>query len=66
MKNIEHTYIKETSTQNTGGNVMVDFVELKNGNVIGISDDCVVLYKSKDWWEGGTESKALYFDEIGE
>ena len=39
-------FIKETYTQHTGGGCMVDFVELKNGKVLGISDELVVLYDS--------------------
>jgi hypothetical protein len=33
-------------THHTGGNIYVVLVPLHNGNVIGISDECVCLYHS--------------------
>lgn len=46
-------YIKEVSTQDTGGNCTVDFVHLHDGRVLGITDECVVLYASmQDFWNG--------------
>ena len=42
------TYIKSVQTVNTGGGCMVDYVILADGHVIGLNDDCVVLYASMD------------------
>jgi hypothetical protein len=42
------TYIERTNTENTGGGCMVDFVILKDGRCIGISDECLVIYPSYD------------------
>jgi hypothetical protein len=39
-------YIKRTFTENTGGGSMVDFVELLDGQILGINDEYVVLYES--------------------
>ncbi len=39
-------FIKQVFTENTGGGCMVDFIELKTGQVIGLNDECVVLYPS--------------------
>ena len=42
----KHTYIKETSTQNTGGGCMVDFIDLHDGKVIALNDEVLILYDS--------------------
>ena len=39
-------YIKRVFTENTGGGTMVDFVELLDGQILGINDEYVVLYES--------------------
>jgi hypothetical protein len=40
------TYIERTNTENTGGGSMVDFVILKDGRCIGISDEYLCVYPS--------------------
>lgn len=42
------TYVTRAETYNSGGNCMIDFIHLHNGRVLGISDDCVVLYQSME------------------
>jgi hypothetical protein len=37
-------YIDRVETENTGGYVMIDFVFLKNGKVLGVTDESVVPY----------------------
>ena len=37
-------FIKRIFTENTGGGCMVDFIELPDGRVIGLNDECIVLY----------------------
>jgi hypothetical protein len=45
-------YIESVTTEDTGGNCPVDFVLLKNGKVLGIDGESVVLYDSmEDFWE---------------
>ena len=39
-------FIEQVFTENTGGGCMVDFIELKTGQVVGLNDECVVLYPS--------------------
>jgi len=52
------TYIDSISSFETGGAVPVDFVHLKDGRVLGISDDCVVLYDSiEDFYECATNDR---------
>lgn len=46
--NITATFIAAASTHGTGGNCMVDVIELKSGKAICISDECVALYDSVD------------------
>jgi hypothetical protein len=40
------TYINYVQTIHAGGGSMVDIVTLKNGKVIGINGDSIVLYPS--------------------
>jgi hypothetical protein len=42
------TYIQSTSTYESGGNCSVDFIHLKDGRVLGVSGDCVVLYDNME------------------
>ena len=45
---MEYEFIKEIQTHETGGNCPVDLVVLKDGRVIGINEECAVLYPSLD------------------
>jgi len=48
-------YIKSIETVNTGGGCMVDLIHLHDGRVIGLNDECCVLYASiTDCWDGGS------------
>jgi len=51
-----YKFIKQVFTENTGGGCYVDFIELEDGRIIGINEECVVLYKNMDdVYEGGHE-----------
>ena len=53
-----YAFIDRVETEQTGGNIMVDFVILKDGRVLGVSEDCVCLYKSlDDFWDATSENK---------
>lgn len=41
------TYIKDITAENTGGHCLVDLVHLHTGQILGIDDDCVVLYANQ-------------------
>lgn len=41
-------FIKNTFTEYTGGGFHVDFVTLSDGRVIGINEECIVVYPSFD------------------
>lgn len=58
------TYIERVNTEDTGGGSMVDFVILKDGRCIGISDECLVIYPSYDlFYECNTSDlPAITFD----
>ena len=46
------SFIKKAWTEQTGGNVMVDYLRLKNGELIGITEECIVNYgKVESTWE---------------
>ena len=45
------SFIKEQEVQQTGGNVIVEVVELHAGPTITISDDCIAIHKTRAHWE---------------
>lgn len=46
-------FVESVTCENTGGGCFVDFVILKDGRVLGINEESVVLYDSmQDVWEG--------------
>lgn len=63
-----HIFIEEIITHpNTGGGIPVEYLRLKNGMVIGISEDCVCLYESWESLEqGGMAAAWMYFDSANE
>ena len=48
-------HISKVETVNTGGNCMVDLIHLKDGRILGISDDVVALYRSIEQFEEGID-----------
>ena len=51
-------HIKKIFTEKTGGNLTVDFIELNDGRIVGINEECIVLYASiEEFWECASESK---------
>mgnify|MGYP003650608899 CR=1 FL=1 len=51
METVTAQYIAGIDAMETGGNSPVDFVLLKDGRVIGIDAECVVLYASMSDFE---------------
>ena len=49
-----HKFIEHTFTEDTGVN-LVDFVQLKNGMLIEIDGESVVLYPNLDAFYGGID-----------
>jgi len=45
---INSTFIKEVKSFNSGGGCIIDYVVLSDGQVIGINDECMVLYADED------------------
>ena len=58
------TFIKSAKTENTGGNIMLDFITLKDDQVLVISDYMVGLYKSMESFDNG-EEPVKYFEYEG-
>ena len=52
-------YIQKIDTVNTGGGCMVDLIHLHDGRVIGLNDECAVLYESLDAFFNDGEAKNL-------
>lgn len=51
-------HIRKVFTEKTGGNLTVDFIELNDGRIVGINEECIVLYASlAEFWECASESK---------
>lgn len=58
-------HVVKISTENTGGGCYVDFVTLHDGRVLGINEDCVVLYASiEDYYENNTEYQVINLVEV--
>jgi hypothetical protein len=49
------TFIKSLEGENTGGNVMIDFIFLTDGKMLAISSDIIGMYESKDSFDNGDE-----------
>jgi len=45
---INSTFIKEVKSFDSGGGCIIDYVVLSDGQCLGISDECMVLYSSED------------------
>jgi len=64
------TFVTKVEMQETGGGLDVDFVHLKSGHVIGISEDAIVLYDSvEDFYEGNNphiENRIIEIKSRGE
>jgi len=43
---LEH--VRNVSSWDSGGGVVLDLIELKDGRVLGISDEVVILYKNME------------------
>lgn len=58
------TIIASIQTVQTGGGILVDFVTLKNGKIITISDECVVVHPDMESAMDGTGDRiegVIYF-----
>lgn len=44
---VDHAFLNRIETVNTGGHIFVDLITLNDGQVIGISDDCICLYPNE-------------------
>ena len=60
MESLEH--VTEASTWNSGGGQVLDLLTLKDGRVLVVSDDAVVLYESLAALESGDhhERQTIY------
>lgn len=53
MTALQTEFIKAVSSWDSGGGITVDLVELKDGRVLGITDESVVLYPSMEALQDG-------------
>ena len=53
-------YIKKVDSMNTGGGCIVDFVHLRDGRVIGINDESLVVYRSMEEYTDGDDCEHAY------
>ena len=56
METKNTSYIAQYWTENTGGNCMVDFIQLKDGRVIGITDESICVYPSIEASQTGEQN----------
>ena len=45
---MELEFIKDTSSWDSGGGITLDLVELKDGRILAISDEVVILYRDME------------------
>lgn len=58
-------FVDRIFTINSGGNCMVDLVHLVDGRVLGVTDECAVLYPNEAALWGGAEPGTLpYLDLV--
>lgn len=50
---LDTEYVKSVSSWDSGGGIVIDILELKDGRVLGITDESVVLYPSMEALEEG-------------
>lgn len=50
---MEHEHIAEIGSWDSGGGMALDLITLKDGRVLVISEDAVVLYESMEAVEAG-------------
>lgn len=48
-------FIESVYPEDTGGGTIVDIIQLKDGRILGISEECVVLYPSMDAFYDGVD-----------
>lgn len=61
---IDGTNIVSVETENSGGGNMVDFIQLRNGNVLVISDEYAGLYTSKEaFYECADQLNGFYLKD---
>jgi hypothetical protein len=56
---MDHEFIAEIETWGSGGQ-MVDLVTLKDGKIILITEDTVVLYTNRTAFDAGTGGRTLH------
>jgi hypothetical protein len=49
------TFVSSSYTENTGGNIMVDFITLEDGKLLAISSELIDLYTDMDSFDNGDE-----------
>jgi len=64
MKTPDMTYVKAVWSENTGGGTMVDMIILDNGMLIGINDECIVLYPNEESFYDGLPEGEFNFPSI--
>lgn len=58
------TYVQNLETMNTGGGIMVDLIELKDGTFLGICDELVVQYQSIEQFYGDPNKGELNLNDL--
>lgn len=61
---IDGTNIVSVETENSGGGNMIDFIQLRNGNVLVISDEYAGLYESKEaFYDSADQLNGFYLKD---
>lgn len=57
----QETFIKEAWSEQTGGGILNDFIVLKSGKTIRISDELICVYENEDAGAEGVEPIASVY-----
>jgi len=61
---IDGTNVVSIETENSGGGNMLDFITLRNGNVLVISDEYAGLYESKEaFYDSADQLNGFYLKD---
>ena len=62
---VDGTNVVSIETENSGGGNYLDFIELRNGNVLVIGDEYIGMYTSKEAFYDGANQLAGFYAEDG-
>ena len=60
----DSTFCTDIETEQTGGGVMVDYMRMKNGKIIGITDECICVSNNMGCSDNGVHIGVIFLNEV--